>query len=115
MHLFTPKLRAEVQTLTYGQALTLLAVITAERKNFAAFVDDFGLGPMKSAMDVYKGGLHLFWNAFSICEADSKELLAAQIGRQRPPWLPPVAQPHGNEHGQLSIVDGNTFFSAFRG
>ena len=78
-------------------------------KNFAAFNADFGLD-VQSPMDIYKIGLHTFWQAFRIREVDSKELLASQLGRpSRPPWAPPTTM-HKCCHGELSIIDGNTIF-----
>ena len=78
-------------------------------KNFAAFIADFGLD-VQSPMDIYKIGLHTFWQAFRIREVDSKELLASQLGRpSRPPWTPPITT-HKCCHGELSILDGNTIF-----
>ena len=78
-------------------------------KNFAAFVSDFGLD-VQSPMDIYKIGLHTFWQAFRIREIYSKELLSSQLGRpSRPPWAPPVAT-HTCCLGELIIKDGNTIF-----
>ena len=78
-------------------------------KNFAAFVADFGLD-VQSPMDIYKIGLHTYWQAFRIREVESEELLASQLGRpSRPPWAPPVAT-HNCYIGELSIRDGNTIF-----
>lgn len=34
------------------------------KKNFAAFVSVFGLGPLHSPMDVYRIGLGTCWSAF---------------------------------------------------
>ena len=79
------------------------------RKNFGAFVADFCLD-VQSPMDIYKIGLHTFWQAFRIREIYSKDLLASQIGRpSRPPWAPPVAE-HNCCLGELSIRDGNIIF-----
>ena len=80
------------------------------KKNFAAFVCDYGLGNLKSPMDVYKMGVQAFWNAFLIREVDSPALLAKQLGRQRAPWSPPLEVHNGCQHGALSIIDGHTFF-----
>ena len=80
------------------------------KKNFAAFVSDFNLGPLHSPMVVYKIGLDTFWSAFLIRVVDSQGLLASQLGRQRSPWSPPVEALNGHEHGELRIADGNTFF-----
>ena len=78
-------------------------------KNFAAFVADFGLD-VQSPMDIYKIGLHTYWQAFRIRDVESEELLASQLGRpSRPPWAPPVAT-HNCYIGELSIRDGNTIF-----
>ena len=79
------------------------------KKNFAAFVSDFGIGPLQSPMDVYKRGLGTFWSAFLIRDADSSELLASQLGRQRAPWSQPVVQHNGSEDGELSIIGGDTY------
>ena len=78
-------------------------------KNFAAFNADFGLD-VQSPMDIYKIGLHTFWQAFRIREVESEELLASQLGRpSRAPWAPPITT-HICCHGELSIIDGHTIF-----